>query len=138
MSDYKSYDYTEMTEQQVFDRCATHLLEQGIGSYTLAGPHNNPVMCVYRGHDGKQCGASIFMPDDEYNEDIERYNWTSVVTRLDLSERHCHLINMLQGAHDSAAEDSRDNSDVFLRVVKRNLRNLAEEFNLSTAIMEKV
>lgn len=54
-----------MTNQEIFDKVATHLLSQGKRS-ALGG-----VGCAYRGDGGLQCAIGCLIPDELYRYELE-------------------------------------------------------------------
>lgn len=55
-----------MTNQQIFDKVAKHLLAQGRRS-TAPDGHS----CQYRGQEGRSCAVGCLIPDDIYDKRIE-------------------------------------------------------------------
>lgn len=56
-----------LTLQEIFDRVAQHLMQQGQKSLTLDGDR-----CAYRDPRGLRCAAGILIPDDLYHPDMEK------------------------------------------------------------------
>ena len=54
-----------LTNQEIFDKVAVHLLTQNKQSRT------GDVGCAYRGNDGLSCAIGCLIPDAEYTQDIE-------------------------------------------------------------------
>lgn len=54
-----------MTDQELFDKVATHLLTQNAKSQESDGT------CAYRGENGTKCSIGCLIPDDKYDEDFE-------------------------------------------------------------------
>lgn len=81
------------TEQQVFEKVATHLLTQNAKSY---GSGLESDACKYRGEDGKMCAAGCLIAYDEYSSSMEGTNWTADI----FPDTHKDLIVLLQAIHD--------------------------------------
>lgn len=126
-----------MTNQEIFDTVARHLLKQGARSITPMG------RCAYRGNGGLRCAVGVLIPDDVYCTAIE----DSVVSALD-GERLYHdnnaallqvliecgiesdayvLLEDLQRVHDH--EEVEDWSD--------ELRDVADGHALSPAVLDE-
>jgi hypothetical protein len=58
-----------MTNQEIFDKVARHLLTQGARSM---GP-NGTVQCLYRGSDGLKCAVGCLIPDELYWAGLEQH-----------------------------------------------------------------
>lgn len=54
-----------MTDQEIFDKVATHLLTQNAKSVGAPGK------CMYRAEDGKMCAVGVLIPDEAYDPCIE-------------------------------------------------------------------
>ena len=65
-----------MTEQEVFDAGARHLLTQNKKSENL----DEDGECVYNGEDGSCCAAAPFLP--RYTPSFEGLTWDHLVYRL--------------------------------------------------------
>jgi hypothetical protein len=55
-----------MTDQELFDKVATHLLTQGKKAQDLV-----PVICRYKTDDGLKCAVGCLIPDELYSTDLE-------------------------------------------------------------------
>lgn len=122
----KPFDYTKMTDQEVFDVVREHLLSQGCPSMDIAG-----TSCLYRGVDDKMCAAGIFLSDDDA-EDVDAINvsWEAVVSHLELDPIHINLISDLQSVHDNMSAFDTNDSSVFKELVESGLKRLATKYNL--------
>src|SRR4051812_610560 len=58
-----------MTDQEIFDKVATHLLTQNAKSLLLEP--GQPISCLYRGREGKKCAIGCLIPDELYTPYIE-------------------------------------------------------------------
>lgn len=116
----KYYDYTKMTEQEVFDASVEHLLEQGVPSIE-AGEYPK---CVYRSEEGLQCAAGIFLaPEKEYPQDK---TWGHLVFTGRVDGTHDLIIRQLQRCHDRAAHASHLRNSNYLDSLNRELREVAK------------
>lgn len=94
-----------MTEQEIFDTVARHLLTQGKKSIGVEGG------CAYRGKEGCKCAAGCLIPDDLYDPRFENLAWGTGVAQaasplakfLDLCATigHTDLVRNLQIMHDN-------------------------------------
>lgn len=109
-----------MTNQELFDKVATHLLKQGRRSVRANGE------CAYRGKDGLRCAIGVLIPDDKYGRGLEGLSSDagSVMNAAGLVDENSLLAHVLQWVHDSVepaewrerlkieAESFRLNADV--------------------------
>lgn len=126
-----------MTNQEIFDKVATHLLTQGKRSETVAGD------CAYRGADGTKCAAGVLIADEFYRPEFEGIAITVDRNGDDLepqAERvrqalfksglkewdQLRLVRALQKVHDR--EEPEDWCAALLV--------LADHFDLSPAVLE--
>lgn len=123
---------TPMTNQQIFDKVALHLLKQGKRAMSDWG-NPNGLSCSYRGEDGTSCAVGCLIPDEHYvpamegaggvyNNRLVRDALTRVGIDLMQSER---LLSALQAMHDDARS-----------VWKEDLRGIAFSFGLSAAVLQ--
>jgi len=89
-------------DQAIFDRAARGLLYQGGKSVTGSGK------CVYRGPNGKKCGAGWEITDEEYRPKMDEDPRGGSITNLHhagwLPERlvpHTAILTSIQSTHDS-------------------------------------
>lgn len=84
-----------VSEQQVFDQVAKHLLEQNKQSAT-----GND--CLYRGPEGLKCAAGCLISETEYTPEMDNVHgaWCDVVRMGFAPSAHCKLICDLQFIHD--------------------------------------
>jgi hypothetical protein len=125
---YKSYDITTMSHQQIFDTVCQHLAEQG-GPALQYNSDTERTFCSYRGDDGKQCAAGIFIPKNEYSEWMEHgypADWVFGDSGLNLilENETLQLLNALQNAHDS-----RESQEP-LAEIRIKLDKVAQAFDL--------
>lgn len=60
-----------MTNQQLFDTVATHLLTQRTRS--IATKNGRPTRCAYRGRKNTRCAIGCLIPDDRYDAAFEGF-----------------------------------------------------------------
>lgn len=122
-----------MTDQEVFDTVARHLLTQG--KQSIARDVSGGFMCLYRGPDGCKCAVGALIGDDEYRADMEEHSALELHRLGLLPERlveHRFLLEDLQSAHDHT-----DSGPTFRAHIKRELREVAETYDLSTVVLEE-
>lgn len=83
------------TEQEVFDKVATHLLTQMKKATAQTG------VCVYKAGE-LSCAAGCLIPDEEYDDVVENKNWGQLVRDCIVPRNHMGLIKILQRIHDSS------------------------------------
>ena len=113
-----------MTEQELFDRVAVHLLTQR----ATARSTTNPGACLYHAPDGKKCAIGVLIPDELYDFRFE--NRTVDALPVDVLEKlglvgKIGLALALQNVHDQC---DVDNWVAYLDVV-------AEDHDLSPAVL---
>lgn len=86
-----------MTNQEMFDKVAAHLLAQGTPA--MAGGK-----CRYRGANGTKCAIGCLIPDERYDA---RFEGDSVYAELvakaaGITSEQCPLAFELQHIHDSS------------------------------------
>jgi hypothetical protein len=120
-----------MNTQELFDKVATHLLTQNAKAQDALGG------CVYKADDGKMCAVGCLIDAKFYNGDLEGkgismgdsgmavYNAVRYSIGDDITPRQVRMLQDLQDIHDDyPTEDWPE-----------ELQNLAEEYDLSTAIL---
>lgn len=115
-----------MTDQEIFDKVATHLLTQNERSVALG-------TCMYRGTGGMKCAIGCLIPDDRYLPWMERrsveYPGISEAAGVgpvpDEDETDDWLPMQLQHIHDNESPAEWRNS----------LRRLAIKRGLSPAVL---
>lgn len=96
-----------MTNQEVFDHVARHLLEQGARSVQEIGGRRRPYMCNYRGARGLSCAVGCLIPDALYDPSMEGDRADDAVgpmgphsDRFDYLHGAMPLLRSLQEVHD--------------------------------------
>lgn len=137
-------DTPKLTQQQVFDKVAIHLMTQGRKALA-SGSHSD---CAYRSPEGLCCAAGCLMPDGPLIKAVEGHGvgctqdlydgytdrtkitdqtWQDVMPDIDLA-RDLDLVQSLQSVHDSW-----DVCDWHERLLV-----VAEENNLSAAAIPEL
>lgn len=125
------------TNQEVFDRVATHLLKQGRKALAPPSRSFEAPKCMYRleCEDGTvlRCAVGCLIPDDRYEERIENKTFRSAEVNLrdflefEPTDEQVRMLELLQmEVHDIAAPEDWP----------MQLRALAKEFGLSTVAMD--
>ena len=130
---------TPLTNQELFDRVATHLLTQGERARGVDS-------CLYRTHYGLSCAVGGVIPDDLYHPGIERTP-AKVLASGNYSDKMAHrnipqetkdglatllgkanpdLIDCLQAAHDTSDPENW----------WTELEKIANRFNLDPSVLE--
>lgn len=113
-----------MTEQEVFNRIAAHLLTQNVRSLDS---HGN---CMYRGPAGLKCAAGIFIPDSRYCSSLENIGCSAKVIKNVMEPEVVGAIDLIREAQ--SIHDYYDPCEW-----AEKLKTLAAEFNLNTDIIKQ-
>ncbi len=111
-----------MTNQEVFDKVATHLLTQNRKS--IIGN-----ACKYRGPNGLKCAAGILIPDDVYDSCMENVVIDTILREI---PELAHLLPFSSLLFD--LQQIHDWKDV--PNWKAELQELAVSYKLSTAVLD--
>lgn len=121
-----------MSLQEIFDKCAKHLLTQNKKSMT--SPSVGVPYCAYRGDNGLKCAAGIFITEEEYKPELEGFNSNDNNVSIALrrsgfpeTNRSWILLMKLQSVHD--AHEPCD--------WKNELRQVANYFSLNTNVLKE-
>jgi hypothetical protein len=100
-----------MTNQEVFDKSAKHLLTQGVKSvrtYTEQDPYSSEMYaaskCMYRGQNGAQCALGCLITDEQYSPKMEDLNPQTLLKKFVLPQFNdvsVYLLADLQCIHDN-------------------------------------
>lgn len=132
--------------QYLFDKSARHVLKQGRPSIKPGTKD----MCMYEGPDGCSCAARPFIlkyrptMDDSNPSCGEVLNFTALVAKFSadhfdpIALRQLPLVRELQRAHDLAAQDFMNDRGDFIELYKKNMREEAAIFGLSTSVLDEV
>lgn len=130
-----------MNAQEIFDKVATHLIQQGEPAMNSNGD------CVYRNDQGLKCAVGCLIPEDKYEDRFENLGIGSVLHFDESRQRdvdglwdvleeegiakdeHLQLLEDLQGTHDHWF-DSMDE-------VKEKLGCVAGNHSLNPSVLEK-
>ncbi len=121
-----------MTEQEIFDTVARHLLTQNAKSLLFPDPglEQDGTMCAYRAPTGLRCAVGCLIPDELYDATMETCTVHALITNFAaVGERfseHEDLLAALQSVHD--------NTEV--EFWKMDLASVAEDFHLNTEVLK--
>lgn len=101
-----------LSNQEVFDKVAIHLLTQGQKSAILSKEEGGLDSCLYHSADGLKCAVGCLIPDNLYIEDMEGrliqdlfVQFPSIMEEIGLDkETHLGLLTSLQNIHDTCHE----------------------------------
>jgi hypothetical protein len=90
-----------MTNQELFDKMATHLLTQGEKSVD-----ESRNKCLYRGPNGLKCAAGVLISDEAYSESLEGEivsdpNVQFALKTSGVEDCQMYLVEELQLVHDT-------------------------------------
>lgn len=128
-----------MTKQEIFDRVAKHLIEQGEPSASVKG-EGEPV-CMYRhvapGGKPLSCAIGCLIPDDEYDERVEGLGLIAISRDMDvpsvnrlIDDLGVEYLDSLQRAHDLAAQAMADRGVGWDQAIRTELFGLAKSYGL--------
>lgn len=90
-----------MTNQEIFDRVACHLLRQNVRSVTYGKGGD---FCLYRGPNGTSCAVGCLIPDEDYSRYMERKGVRVLMDdygcKLPFDQDSIPLLSALQKVHD--------------------------------------
>lgn len=117
----------KVTEQEIFDRVATHLLAQQRASVSRDNHR-----CRYRNDFGLKCAIGALIPDDLYRPQMENLSVVRLLQNFPelshyMPDNTLPLCKELQSIHD------RTSSDKWL--IK--LYKVAKQFKLATYILDR-
>lgn len=111
-----------MTNQEIFDTVAQHLLTQNSRAIDTGG------LCSYRAPDGKKCAVGILIPDNSYKPHFEGFSVSALISHNllpDFSTEQSTLLFSLQRIHDTAQVDTW----------RERLQAVAENYNLNSKVL---
>lgn len=115
-----------MTNQEIFDTVAKHLLTQKRRSKGV-----NSDASMYRGKDGLKCAIGCLITDEEYNKNFEGRSIFTLVKEeghLQRFRKNLSILIELQKVHD----------DVFPIFWKLELMGIASKFGLNSDVIDQV
>ena len=137
-----------MTNQEVFDKVALHLLDYyKRGKKSSINSENHVVRCQYRKEDPDtgeilRCAVGCLIPDEIYNPTIERHTMIFLYSNLTGGLREIcnhlevektdrfHLLSSLQGIHDVDLKTDGSGKDI-----TESLRRIAKRYSLSDEVL---
>lgn len=115
--------FEALTQQQLFDMSAKHIIEQGKPGQSSSGT------CSYKAG----CAASIFIKHDERSYADDSGSWEDLEIHGDVPETHSDFVERLQICHDRAAiETFKDGGEGFIADWSARMQILAKQYNLNT------
>ena len=113
-----------MTKQEIFDKVATHLLNQGEKSM-------NGLECAYRGGYGMSCAIGCLIPNEKYTAGMEKMGLRNpaIVNVLEDNGVDCEVTNYFLLVELMRIHDELNVSDW-----PTALANLAERFLLNLTV----
>jgi hypothetical protein len=115
--------FEELSQQQMFDMAAAHLLQTGKRSYCQAIQN-----CSYA---GSGCAAAVFLKEDAREDADDDGSWGNLVFNNRVPKHNSAFVAELQNAHDKSSDDD------FLVTWKPKMLALAERFELDPSILNK-
>lgn len=123
-----------MTEQEIFNTVAKHLLKQG----KAATHEGKPYDCAYRGQGGTKCAVGCLISDDVYDKKMEGLYVTGLIEEFPVLEHlapHVRLLGKLQHAHDDFLAGS-DHLISSMTAWRSKMRDIAELFELDASVLD--
>lgn len=119
-----------MTNQEIFDKVAKHLLTQNARSQDIRN-----IVCAYRGSNDMKCAIGVLIEDKYYNRLLEGYSVSDFNVKkaleksgIEFDNGRIYFLHDLQRIHDSALIGSwRD-----------RLEELAHKYKLNAAILDSI
>lgn len=118
-----------MTPQEMFDTAVRGVLQQG-------GSSNEHGLCMYRSRTGRKCAAGWLLPDDLYDENMERTTVSGLRQFDKIAGEHINFVISLQRVHDLSTYSSF-NDEEFLNFFRERAFKFANQYSLSTAVLEE-
>jgi hypothetical protein len=115
--------FENLSQQQMFDISAAHLLQTGQKSYSEENE-----ACSYS---GSGCAAAPFLKEEFRKVADNKGIWSNLVYFKNVPENHSYFVEKLQHAHDRA------NGFGFLEDWKVKMREVATQFELDDSILDK-
>ena len=121
--EYTIDGFDQLSQQQMFDMSAKHILATREKSY-----NGMTRFCTYS---GIGCGASVFLNEGAKTSADVRGAWCDLVTAKLVSPHNSNFVNFLQEAHDSASVDN------FMNEWKTAMFVLGNEYGLDVSILNE-
>lgn len=127
-----------LTQQEIFDRVARHLIGQKHPSFD---PFSKE--CLYRGPNGAKCAAGIFIPDHLYHQGLEGKSVNllgrDVFPNVNVADADVRmLLRGLQSIHDDSVSRSDVEPISYEDEWRRRLKLFALDFNLSADLLDSI
>lgn len=124
-------NFESLSEQEMFDMAARHLLTTRIPSITWGGDDG---VCTYS---NSGCAASVFLRPECRSIADGSGTWESLVSRGEAPPHRDTFVRLLQLAHDETACKTVDCLDLWLPIWKERMRRIAEQHQLDASILEE-
>lgn len=138
---------SKLTNQELFDIVARHLMKQGkrAGSYVPRSDGMDKFVCMYRSADDYKCAAGAILPDEKYNPLLEGESVRGVHCRpiFRTLVENVEFLAELQLIHDTdigyhGYDSTFDTSDTDWPVVwKARLRKVADDADLDAKVLDE-
>ena len=143
-----------MELQEIFNKAHKHFADMGEPSMASIDEVEDNLQCAYRGANGNKCIVGAFIPDELYKENLEgdslslnpeyphplpKFHNTRITEVLAvafrqkvLTDDQYILLAKLQKAHDTNAEDWREERDSmsWYEYIKPEIISCANDFDL--------
>jgi len=143
-----------MELQEIFNKAHKHFADMGEPSMASIDEVEDNLQCAYRGANGNKCIVGAFIPDELYKENLEgdslslnpehphplpQFHNTRITEVLAvafrqkvLTDDQYILLAKLQKAHDTNAEDWREERDSmsWYEYIKPSIISCANDFDL--------
>lgn len=120
-----SHHTPKLTDQQIFDRTARHLLKQGKKS-------RDTEHCLYRGPNGLRCPVGALISNRCYRPGMEGVGASSLFNCFEANMNACGLYASHKGILE-VIQDVHDSQNA--RSWRRYLGQVGNELNLSTHVL---
>lgn len=118
----------KMTEQEVFDTVARHLLTQKEQCLIRGSFKDCAYRTEYENGTVLYCAAGCLIEDEDYNIALEGKAWDDLVYAGIMPDTHMRLIQKLQSIHDEESISSW----------RFSLMNLAIDFKLNPKVLHEL
>ncbi len=120
-----------MTPQEIFDKVATHLSNQGHRAISEDGKH-----CFYLMPNGDKCAFGCLIPENEYEPRFETHDVVGVLRNM-IDPFHYPVLNSFKGHEDLllSLQNAHD-SDYSEHPIENRLIVVASNFNLDARIID--
>ena len=118
-----------MTNQEIFDIVAKHLLTQNARSQDIKN-----IVCAYRGSNDMKCAVGVLIKDEHYSYLLEGYNVRDIDVKEALEksgitvDSRIHFLAALQEVHDLFP----------VGFWRERLGEVAERYNLNLDVLDSI